>query len=43
MQLIGHPTYIGQIRVKFQMILIFVDIPSKMSMKNSPPIDLHWG
>ena len=25
------------------MTLIFVDIPSKMSMKNSPAIDLHWG
>ena len=25
------------------MTLIFVDIPPKMSMKNSPPIDLHWG
>ena len=25
------------------MTLIFVDIPLKMSMKNSPPIDLHWG
>ena len=24
------------------MTLIFVDIPPKMSMKNSPPIDLHW-
>ena len=25
------------------MTLIFVDIPLKMSMKNNPPIDLHWG
>ena len=43
MQLIGHPSYVGQIRNKFQMTLIFVDIPPKMSMKNSLPMDLHWG
>ena len=33
--------YIGQIRDKFWLTLIFVDIPPKMSMRNSSPIDLH--
>ena len=39
--IIGHPSYVDQIRDMFQMLLIFVDILLKMGMKISPPIDLH--
>ena len=32
----GHLSYIGQIRDEFQMTLIFVDIPMKITLKTLP-------